>query len=48
MSLKKCTDCGKDMSSGARKCPHCGKTYTTPTSIIIAVIVGLVLFALFF
>ncbi len=25
MSLRKCPDCGKDVSSSARACPHCGR-----------------------
>lgn len=25
MSLKKCSECGNDVSSSAKKCPHCGK-----------------------
>jgi len=24
MSLEKCPDCSRDISSSARKCPHCG------------------------
>lgn len=43
MALKKCTECGKEMSDGARKCPHCGKTYTTASGIFIAVIIALVI-----
>jgi RNA polymerase subunit RPABC4/transcription elongation factor Spt4 len=43
MPLKKCDSCGKDMDSGARKCPHCGKTYTTLGGVFIAVIIALVI-----
>lgn len=43
MALKKCTDCGKEMSDGARKCPHCGKTYTTAGGIFIAVLIALII-----
>lgn len=25
MAIKKCKECGKDVSSGAKVCPHCGK-----------------------
>ena len=25
MAMVKCRECGKDISSGASKCPHCGK-----------------------
>jgi hypothetical protein len=27
MAIKKCKDCGKEVSSSARACPHCGKMY---------------------
>ncbi len=43
MALKKCDSCGKEIDSGARKCPHCGKTYTTAGGIFIAVIVALII-----
>jgi RNA polymerase subunit RPABC4/transcription elongation factor Spt4 len=43
MALKKCTECGKEMSAGARTCPHCGKSYTTVGGIFIAVLIALVI-----
>ncbi len=27
MAIIKCTDCGKDISDKAKKCPYCGKTF---------------------
>ena len=48
MALTKCKECGKEMSDGARKCPHCGKTYTTAGGIFIAIIIGLILAGAFF
>jgi zinc ribbon protein len=45
MSLSKCPDCGHDVSSGARACPHCGRPFRRTSSpvelsgvLIIAVI----------
>lgn len=26
MALKKCLDCGKEVSGNAKACPHCGST----------------------
>lgn len=47
MALKKCKECGADVSSRARTCPHCGVTNPTTTGkdmLIggVAIIVGLV------
>jgi len=41
MSLKKCKECGQQISSEAKKCPHCGK----PQSQSGAIIGGVVLLA---
>lgn len=45
MSLRKCPDCGQDVSSAARACPHCGRPNRTGSSpvglsgiLIIAVV----------
>lgn len=27
MAMKQCRECGKMISSGATKCPYCGKSY---------------------
>lgn len=41
MALKKCEECGKEMSDEARTCPHCGKTYTTSGGVFIAIVIAL-------
>jgi predicted amidophosphoribosyltransferase len=41
--MKKCEVCHEPMASGARTCPHCGKTYTNLSGVVIAVIVGLII-----
>ena len=46
--LTKCSACGQPIAKGARTCPHCGKTYTTLGSVIVAVVVALILAGLFF
>lgn len=37
-----CKQCGGPLSPSARKCPHCGHTYTTPGGVLVAIIVGVV------
>lgn len=34
MSLRKCPDCGQDVSSAARACPHCGRPNRTGSSAV--------------
>ena len=34
MSLRKCPDCGQDVSSAASACPHCGRPTATRSSAI--------------
>ena len=34
MSLRKCPDCGQDVSSAALACPHCGRPTRTKPSLI--------------
>ncbi len=29
MAMKKCKECGKEVSTSAKLCPHCGKKYPT-------------------
>lgn len=41
--LKSCDACGHDMAKGARTCPHCGKSYTTWSGVLLAVLIGLLL-----
>jgi RNA polymerase subunit RPABC4/transcription elongation factor Spt4 len=44
MALIKCKECGGAMSSSASKCPKCGKSRSTVTGIVIAIIIGIVAF----
>jgi RNA polymerase subunit RPABC4/transcription elongation factor Spt4 len=41
--LKSCEACGHDIAKGARMCPHCGKTYTTWSGVVLAALIGLLL-----
>jgi len=41
MSLVKCKECEKEISSKAKKCPHCGVRRTSRTTKIIAAIFAL-------
>lgn len=41
--LKPCPACGKEIFKGARTCPQCGKKFTTWSSLILALIIGLVI-----
>lgn len=46
MSLIKCPDCSKDVSSEAEKCPHCGRSIKknqSATGVLAAIIIGLIL-----
>jgi RNA polymerase subunit RPABC4/transcription elongation factor Spt4 len=46
MSLMKCPDCSRDVSSDAEKCPHCGrviKEKQTAAGMAAAIVIGLVL-----
>jgi hypothetical protein len=45
MALKKCKECGQQISSEAEKCPHCGKPQSQ-SGTIIGVIVSLVVVVL--
>jgi predicted amidophosphoribosyltransferase len=38
-----CPTCKKEIASGARTCPNCGKTFTTSGGIFIAILIGLLL-----
>lgn len=44
MALKKCKDCGKEVSSSAKLCPYCGRKYptggwTTGVKIVLSLVV---------
>jgi len=43
MSLKKCKECGKDVSTKAGKCPHCGAKLKTGTGIGCLGLIGVIL-----
>ena len=43
MAIKKCKECGADVSSGAKKCPQCGKKLKHTGLIIMLVIVALII-----
>jgi len=51
MALLKCTECGKEVSENAEKCPNCGNSIRleskklSPTTIPL-IIIGGILFAL--
>ncbi|WP_350431757.1 zinc ribbon domain-containing protein [Shewanella sp. H8] len=45
MALVKCDECGKEKSSAAKVCPHCGKSRDHISSgVIWFVVLGLVVF----
>lgn len=51
MALLTCKECGKEMSSTASSCPHCGARRTSPLStiwttikIVVALVFGLVVY----
>lgn len=46
MALKKCKECGKDVSSDAKSCPYCGKKHPTGAWTLPAKII-FILFILF-
>lgn len=43
MALKDCKECGKQISTEAESCPHCGAKQPKPTSRLSILIAGLVL-----
>jgi len=52
MALKKCKECGKDVSSTAKLCPHCGKKnpsggLSLPLKIVL-VIIGIIVVGWFY
>lgn len=49
MALKACKECGKEISSGAKKCPNCGKDqrswfakHKVITAILVLVVLGVI------
>jgi len=47
MALKTCRECGGEVASGAKTCPHCGKRRTMPAAMGCAVILGAALIIFF-
>ncbi len=46
MALRKCPDCGKEMSTNATKCPHCGyKDKFTQVAILVLIllVIGIII-----
>ena len=41
--MKKCPDCGKEVSKSAKRCPNCGKKLKKP--IVLFVILGIIVIA---
>lgn len=42
MAIKKCHDCGKELSTSAKACPHCGAPQARRTSLVTWVVVAVV------
>ncbi len=47
MALKKCSECGKEISTEAKDCPHCGKPQRKKTRWGLLISIGLILLVLF-
>ena len=45
MAMVKCKECGKEISTSATECPHCGKKITKPLVVIFEVIAIVLLLA---
>jgi len=41
MPLIICPDCKAEISDTASKCPRCGHAFTTSSSVIVAILLGL-------
>ncbi len=44
MALKKCKECGHDVSTKAKTCPHCGASVKTTSTITWLVLIIMILF----
>lgn len=47
MALIKCTECGKEVSNGAGKCPHCGAKIKKSVGLVGIIFVALIGWAIF-
>lgn len=50
MAIKNCSECGQEVSTKAKKCPHCGAPVKQKTSLftwLVTILLGLVLVSLF-
>ncbi len=45
MAMKKCKECGAEISSSAKTCPNCGKKQTSILKIIIILIIVIIIIA---
>lgn len=43
MALAPCRECGKDVATSARQCPHCGVEHPTSRSILTTALIGLLI-----
>jgi hypothetical protein len=48
MALRKCTECGRQVSTKARRCPGCGNPFPTRSDGQRLLVVGLLLVGLLF
>lgn len=42
-NLRPCPACQQEIAKSAQTCPHCGKAFTSPLTIIIAVIAAIII-----
>ena len=40
--IRPCSDCGKDVSTDAQACPHCGKPVPKPVETMAKVVFGII------
>lgn len=43
MALRRCPECDQEISTRASTCPHCGKRFTTLTSVVVGTALGLLI-----
>ncbi len=47
MALRECKECGGNVSTKARDCPHCGARRSRPLTAFLAIVLLLILSILF-